>query len=543
MQRTNKIILCFFFLVSGYLSAQVTQEWIATYNGTGSGGNYAVKNAIDKFGNLIVAGRSDSASEDYIILKYNNSGNLLWAKRYAGIEIGTDKIRDMILDDSANIYVTGLSYEGTSNGGQNWLTIKYNPEGDMIWKKSLDWTGHKSDVPASIALDKKENVYVTGYGFVGPPPLLKEDLVVAKYNIDGDLGWTRSHSSSTVYSDEGYSVVVDDNDFIYVSGYAVDSILTIKYDEFGNTIWERKFSNVISNYVVPLFSKIDKQNNIIVNGFYSLATQDNFVTLKYDSEGNLLWDRIFDSPIGAQDYANALSVDDSSNIYITGSTFTNFYFDLLLVKYAPNGDTLWAETYDGGMNSDDLGNCITNDGCGNTYVSGYSKSDISYFDFVTLKYNSVGELLWTKKYTNPLIIYGEDIVYSICIDKLNNVTITGTSQQNSNHYGITSIKYSQLTNYQNNIIFIPDEFKLYQNYPNPFNPTTSIKFEMPASGYVLIEIYNINGVKINTLVNEKKETGIYEVEFNGSNLSSGIYFYSFYINGKLKSTKKLILLK
>ncbi|MEZ4689487.1 MAG: hypothetical protein R3A12_04620 [Ignavibacteria bacterium] len=77
--------------------------WVTTFNGTGSGGNYAVKNAVDKFGNLIVAGRSDSTSEDYIILKYSNSGNLLWSKRYAGAANSTDKIRDMVLDDSGNI--------------------------------------------------------------------------------------------------------------------------------------------------------------------------------------------------------------------------------------------------------------------------------------------------------------------------------------------------------------------------------------------------------------------------------------------------------
>ncbi|MCB0728666.1 MAG: SBBP repeat-containing protein [Ignavibacteriae bacterium] len=538
-----KIILIIFFISCSCLYAQVTQEWVTTFNGTGSGGNYAVKNAVDKFGNLIVAGRSDSTSEDYIILKYSNSGNLLWSKRYAGAANSTDKIRDMVLDDSGNIYVTGISYEGISLGGQNWLTIKYNSNGELVWKQSLNWTGNRSDVPASIALDKNNNVYVTGYGYVGPAPLLKEDLVVAKYNIKGNLEWTRSHSSPTAYSAHGFSVVTDSSNYVYVSGYSYDSIITIKYSESGNTMWERTFFNIQVNYVVPLFSKIDNQNNIIVIGYYTVASQENFVTLKYDNNGNLLWSRIFDSPIGAQDNAKALIVDDSSNIYVAGSSFTNFYFDVLLIKYAPNGDTLWVKTYDGGNNSNDAGNCMTIDIFGNVYVSGYARSDITYFDYLTIKFNPNGDIKWIKTYTSPLVTYSEDIVYGISIDSSNSVIISGSSKQGTNWYGITSIKYSQLTNANINSIPSLSEYKLYQNYPNPFNPYTYIRYEMPVQGNVQIEVYNINGSKVQTLVNEKKESGNHEIEFNGSNLSSGIYFYKFSINGKLINTKKLILLK
>ncbi len=358
----------------------------------------------------------------------------------------------------------------------------------------------------------------------------------------GILVWTRSHSSSPVYSDGGYSVVTDDSNFIYVSGYAVDSIITIKYDESGKTIWERKFFNIQVNYVVPLFSKIDKQNNIIVTGYYTVASQENFVTLKYDRNGNLLWSRIFDSPIGAQDNAKALLVDDSSNIYVAGSSFTNFYFDVLLIKYAPNGDTVWVKTYDGGNNSNDAGNCITKDIYGNVYVSGYARSDITYFDYLTLKFNPNGDIKWIKTYTSPFVTYSEDIVYGISIDSSNNVIISGTSKQGTNWYGITSIKYSQLTNATNNSIPSQNEYKLYQNFPNPFNPYTYIKYEMPVEGFVEIEVYNVNGSKVQTLVNENQESGNHEIEFNGSNLSSGIYFYSIEA-GSFLQTKRMILLK
>ena len=81
------------------------------------------------------------------------------------------------------------------------------------------------------------------------------------------------------------------------------------------------------------------------------------------------------------------------------------------------------------------------------------------------------------------------------------------------------------------------------NYPNPFNPTTKIRYELPISGQVSIEVYNITGAKVRTLVNEKKASGLYEVEFDGRGTASGVYFYSLSVDGVLIDTKRMILLK
>lgn len=89
---------------------------------------------------------------------------------------------------------------------------------------------------------------------------------------------------------------------------------------------------------------------------------------------------------------------------------------------------------------------------------------------------------------------------------------------------------------------IPHTFKLEQNYPNPFNPITTIKFEIPETGYVSLKIYDLLGKEISTLINELKMPGIYEVKFDGTNLASGIYFYQLK-SGDFVQTKKLILMK
>lgn len=89
---------------------------------------------------------------------------------------------------------------------------------------------------------------------------------------------------------------------------------------------------------------------------------------------------------------------------------------------------------------------------------------------------------------------------------------------------------------------LPAYFRLEQNYPNPFNPITTIKYSTPQTGLVSISVYDALGREIENLVNEEKYAGKYKIEFDGTKLTSGIYFYRM-LCGKYKSTKKLILIK
>jgi photosystem II stability/assembly factor-like uncharacterized protein len=89
---------------------------------------------------------------------------------------------------------------------------------------------------------------------------------------------------------------------------------------------------------------------------------------------------------------------------------------------------------------------------------------------------------------------------------------------------------------------LPKTFALLQNYPNPFNPTTIISYQLPVSGKVLLKVYDILGKEVKTLIDENQDAGIHEVVFNGSNMSSGVYFYRLQA-GNYKSVKKLMLIK
>ena len=92
----------------------------------------------------------------------------------------------------------------------------------------------------------------------------------------------------------------------------------------------------------------------------------------------------------------------------------------------------------------------------------------------------------------------------------------------------------------NNIV--PDKFELHQNYPNPFNPVTNIKFDIKQSSDVRLNIFDALGRRISELINEKLQSGTYNAVFDGSNFTSGIYFYSLETES-FRETKKFILLK
>ena len=89
---------------------------------------------------------------------------------------------------------------------------------------------------------------------------------------------------------------------------------------------------------------------------------------------------------------------------------------------------------------------------------------------------------------------------------------------------------------------MPDQYLLHQNYPNPFNPVTSITYELPLKSHVQLAIYDLTGKEVMKLVNEYKDSGRHEVKWNGSRISSGIYFYVLDTPSN-KLVKKLVLIK
>jgi hypothetical protein len=116
-------------------------------------------------------------------------------------------------------------------------------------------------------------------------------------------------------------------------------------------------------------------------------------------------------------------------------------------------------------------------------------------------------------------------------------------QNDANKECLNSFKaIDNITGIPVNTETIPDRFSLSQNYPNPFNPSTIIKFTLPKEGGVTLKVYSMVGAEVITLVEGKQRAGIYNIYFDGSNLSSGVYFYTLKTD-EFTETKKMVLIK
>lgn len=129
-----------------------------------------------------------------------------------------------------------------------------------------------------------------------------------------------------------------------------------------------------------------------------------------------------------------------------------------------------------------------------------------------------------------------------------NAPTTGTYTVNagfknpSRQWGTTSAVLN-VTGVDETLIDInPNKFELYSNYPNPFNPSTKIRYAISQASFAVLKVYSITGKEVATLINELKSPGIYEVNFDGSNLSSGVYIYRLQAGG-FSDAKEMVLLK
>ncbi len=121
-------------------------------------------------------------------------------------------------------------------------------------------------------------------------------------------------------------------------------------------------------------------------------------------------------------------------------------------------------------------------------------------------------------------------------------TLNAGYKSPSREWGSTSAVINVTGVDESLIDFNPKDYKLFNNYPNPFNPSTKIRYAVPQNAFTTLKVYSITGKEVAVLVNEQKTPGVYEVNFDGSELSSGIYFYKLQ-SGSFSDVKKMILTK
>jgi plastocyanin len=554
--------------------------WVRRYNEPGND-DRAFAIAVDSSGNVYVTGWSYQSGTwyDYATIKYKPSGDTAWVRRYSALGISGDFASDIALDDSGNVYVTGKSEEVFLNF--DYATVKYDSLGNELWVRRYNGPADSSDEVQDIVVDGFGNVYVTGYSWGSGT---NYDYVTIKYYPDGDTAWVRRYNGPADSEDVAYAIAIDGSGNVYVTGGiyagsgAEHDYATIKYYSNGDTAWVRRYNGPANSTDCALAIAVDDSGNVYVTGFsFGSGTSQDYATIKYYPNGDTAWVRRYNGPGDSTDWASTIAVDHSGNVYVTGWSWGSG-MDYATVKYDSSGNQVWAQRYNGPSNSEDRAHDIAVDGFNNVYVTGASYGSGTDYDYATIKYVqglsrvsitddafvpeadtvTVGDSVrWTNNGAEPHTTtsdaksaWDSDTLYpgeSFTFQFNSAGSYPYHSKFHPSMTGIIVVLPSTDVKDETEDKEKPSEFSLFQNYPNPFNQSTKIEFTLAKSGFVSLNIYDLLGRKVRTLVSEHLSSGYKSVLWDGKNnfgkdVASGIYFYQMRV-GDFTQTKKLVLLK
>jgi len=526
-------IIAIYFIVIDFAFSQPQTEWVQRYNSPGNYNDYVTDMKTDGFGNIYLCGYVEysTSNSDVLLLKYNSTGNLIWSRTWRGINSNSNKSSKILFDYEGFIYILGRA---SLNYG-DFLLIKYNSNGDTLWSRTFDGMNDNSDDAKDMVIDRNNNIYVTGllYRFGNI------DNGTIKFDRNGNLKWSKKFNGFTVGN-----ILIDTN-YIYIAGYSNSNIAILKYDTLGNSI-DTFYCETLNSDGAQLMV-FDAQKNLVVSGLEDagLPTQYNIVTSKISEYGVKNWINIFNNNSdNFTEYLYDLKTDTTGNNLILVRSRNQIYqrAEISLIKYDnTTGDSLWIRKFNLVPYSNDEPAKMSIDKNNNIYIVGKGDSNFVFDRILIIKYNTLGQLQWHKVYYPTLFSNSTGIC--IITDSLGNIYTSGiTNSAMTGGDDIVLVKYSQLTHTVENVEGIPEKYQLFQNYPNPFNSTTQIGFDLIKNGKYKIEIFDILGRSVDIILNEFKNAGSYKINYNASNLSSGIYLYSL-SSSDVQIIRKFILIK
>ncbi|MEO8147544.1 MAG: SBBP repeat-containing protein [Bacteroidia bacterium] len=316
---------------------------------------------------------TNTGGSDIFVVKYNSLGNIVWAKSAVGS--GSDIGFGTAANDIGNFYITGnfnsstISFDGDTLinvGSWNIFIVKYDSSGNVIWAKSAG--GVADDYAYHLAVDINGNTYITGLfhsdtvHFDNYPLIntggIANNLFIVKYDSSGNVAWAKGAAGTGA----GYSVAVDVNGNSFLTGYFDSSIIAfdndslanggdedifiVKYDSLGNVAWAKGVGGINNDNGNSLI--VDVNGNSYVTGYFesptiafdtfTLAiTSSNFYVVKYNTSGNAVWAK---SALGGFGVSEGIAIDTNRSLFITGSfqspiiTFGN----TTLTNANPNGN-------------------------------------------------------------------------------------------------------------------------------------------------------------------------------------------------------------
>lgn len=345
---------------------------------------------IDFYENVYVAGM-DSDNGDMFVHKFNSEGELQWTSTndfYDGYFFN-----DIDVDLDGNIYLASQSFK---NGGAFYTLTKMRNDGQYLWVRGSNTiTGS-----AEAVLEDNGNVVVTGWRASGGGTA----FWTQKYDGDGNILFEKLYNGP-------YEDGVDDPVAMKMSGasYFVtgtstgaagnSDYVTIRYDRDGNEVWVKRYdgSAGLSDQARDLDTYYNGADRYIAVTGQSRGTGgiDDYTTILYDYDGNELWVRRYFDPNEGREDSYAFSVDFRySEITVTGRSTD----DVATVKYDFDGNVLWTQRYNGPGDGLDLGLKLVTDANKNVYVTGRSLGSEGKEEYATIKYNGSGEQVWIQRY-------------------------------------------------------------------------------------------------------------------------------------------------
>lgn len=439
-------VAAFGALCSSFACAQVNQAWFDVYDGPEADIDMCMDIARDSAGYIVVAGSTagddSSFDTDFLTIKYDPDGFLVWAAFHAGAAGFQDDARAVAIDSQNNIYVTGRSSGGTTN--DDYLTIKYSPDGIEQWARRYnndDLNGF--DVAYDVAVDSQDNIVVTGYS-VSETGL--SDYYTIKYDTNGQTLWSMRYDSGDDSPQIAQVLTIDALDNVYVSGGGCAGLLctdfdyqTVKYDAAGVEQWVATYAGPGGNEDMVYGIAVDAAGTVYVTGrsFGESGTFD-YATTQIHADGSDGWARRYSTPGSGEDQATALAIDAAGDVYVTGySALTDeSTYDVVTIKYAgSDGTELWFDRYDGPNQGHDIALALALDADGLPVVTGQSEED-----YLTLKYDNAGDPLWVRTFAGPEGT--TDTARALVVDSQGRVTITGHLGTGSPLMDAATVRYA-----------------------------------------------------------------------------------------------------